>query len=416
MHADAETVAILGTSEVRRYLDRTVRVWLGLPPSAEAPALPNPLARLLLRLEEHETGERDRWGRWDFDLSESYRNGRLWVAEIDEWVADRRRELSATNDLEPLWPGQRPFAVCLTHDVDLLSVRSTPRQVLRHARAGLERDGTIRRFARPPARVARSLRAGIARAPATHDTIERSVELEAARGLTASYLFTPPPGRDASRFDCVYALDDPCRFRGARRSVAEVMRTLADEGFDVGLHGSYHAGLRPGALRRERDVLERATGLTIETTRQHLLHWDVRSTPALQEQAGFRVDSSLAFNRNVGFRAGTSLPFRLFDVAGGAQLQLLEVPPVLQDVSLLDAWGLGLELDRAREVVAEFVAIAAAAGTAITLVFHPDKLAQPRWLELYEWTLDEVVERGAWVTSLRGLEEWWRLREDRVLA
>jgi hypothetical protein len=163
-------------------------------------------------------------------------------------------------------------------------------------------------------------------------------------------------------------------------------------------------------------VLERATGLTIETTRQHLLHWDVRSTPALQEQAGFRVDSSLAFNRNVGFRAGTSLPFRLFDVAGGAQLQLLEVPPVLQDVSLLDAWGLGLELDRAREVVAEFVAIAAAAGTAITLVFHPDKLAQPRWLELYEWTLDEVVERGAWVTSLRGLEEWWRLREDRVLA
>ncbi len=416
MHADAETVAILGTSEVRSYLDRTVRVWLGLPASADAPVLPDPLARLLLRLEEHETGERDRWGRWEFGLSESYRDGRLWVAEIDEWVADRRRELSTTHELEPLWPGQGRFAVCLTHDVDLLSARSTPRQVLRHARAGLESDGTIRRFARPPARVARSLRAGIARAPATRETIERSVELETARSLTASYLFTPPPGRDASRFDCVYALDDPCRFRGARRSVAEIMRTLADEGFDIGLHGSYHAGLRPGALRRERDALEQATGLPIETTRQHLLHWDARWTPALQEAAGLRVDSSLGFNRNVGFRAGTSLPFRLFDVTEHKQLQLLEVPPVLQDVSLLGAWGLELTLDRARERVAEFVTTAEAAGTAVTLVFHPDKLAEPRWLGLYEWTLDHLLERRAWITSLRGLAEWWRLREERVLA
>lgn len=416
MRADAERVGAVGAPQARAYLERTVRAWLGLPSTAAAPVLPDRLARLLLRLEEHETDERDRWGRWEFGLSESYRRGRLWVAEVDEWLAERRRELSASLDLEPLWPENRPFAVCLTHDVDLLTARSTPRQVLRHARLGLESDGSLRRFARPAARLARSLRAGVSRVPSTRETLERSVELERQRGLTATYLFTPPPGRDASRFDCVYAPDDACRFRSVQRSVADVMRTLAEEGFDVGLHGSYHAGTRPDTLRRERETMERASGLTITSTRQHLLHWDVRTSPVLQAEAGFTVDSSLGFNRNVGFRAGTSLPFRLFDVAGGRELPLLEVPAVLQDVSLLDTWGLHLGVDRARQLVDGFVTSAERAGTALTLVFHPDKLVERAWLELYESTLDAVVARGAWITSLRGLEQWWGAREERLLA
>ena len=139
-------------------------------------------------------------------------------------------------------------------------------------------------------------------------------------GLTASYLFTPPPGRDASRYDCVYAPGDACTFRGVRRTVGDVVRTLADEGFDVGLHGSYHAGLRPGALAAERETIERATGLRLKSTRQHLLHWDVRSTPHFQAQAGFSVDSSLGFNSNVGFRAGnvTAVPL-LPDVPGASR-------------------------------------------------------------------------------------------------
>jgi hypothetical protein len=393
--------------ETRSHVERTVRIWLGLPASAPAPVLPRELERRFLRLEEHETDERDAWGRYDYELAESFRDGRLWEAEIDRWVAERRRELG----LEPPWPNAAPFAVCLTHDVDLLSKRSTPRQIARHAGTGLERDGSVRRFARPPVRLARSLRSGVSLAPSLRETIERSVAIAAGHGLTASYLFTPPPGRNASRFDCVYAPGDACTFRGARRTVADAMRILADEGFDVGLHGSYHAGVSPGMLAEERAHLERTTGLRVASTRQHLLHWDVRTSPRLQADAGLRVDSSLGFNRNVGFRAGTSLPFRFADAP-----ELLEIPPVLQDVSLLGSWGLELGFERAREVVREFVVNAEKTHGALTMVFHPDKLVEPDWLGLYEWTLDHVLERGAWVTSLRGLDEWWRERERRLLA
>jgi hypothetical protein len=406
---------VLESAEAQRRLADTVRVWLGLPASVEALALPDELVRLLLRLEEYETERRDPWGRWEFDQSENHRTGRLWIPEIDRWVAERRSELAGV-PLEPLWPDGRAFAVCLTHDVDLVSLRSTPRQVLRHARAGLDESGGLLRFARPPVRLARSLRSGVARVPSTRDTLERSVAVEAARGAVASYLFTVPVGTDGSRYDCVYAPQDACRFRDARRSIADVMRTLAVEGFDVGLHGSYHSAVRPGALAAERALLQEATGLTISSTRQHLLHWDVRRTPRLQDEAGFLVDSSLGFNLNVGFRAGTSLPFRHLDVERSRPLGLLQVPLVVHDVALLGPLGLALAVEEARDVVDRFLDTAATCGGALTLSFHPDKLAHPDWLGLYEWALDRAAERGAWLTSLAGLERWWSAREARVLA
>ena len=330
------------------------------------------------------------------------------------WVAERRAELDGSVELVPLWPDGLRFAVCLTHDVDLLSARSTPAQALRSARAGLDGPDRVR-FARPAGRLARSLRAGVSRVPSTRDTLERSVAMERERGATASYLFTVPPVGGPGRYDCVYAPADLCRFRGEARPVAEVMRLLADEGFDVGLHGSYHASARPGALAAERATLEDATGLRVVSTRQHLLHWDVRWSPQLQRDAGLRVDSSLGFNRNVGFRAGTSLPFRLFDAGTGTRLELLEVPLIAQDVALLDAWGLELDLPLAQRVVAGLLDGAAALGTAVTLVFHPDKLALPDWLELYEWTLDGALGRGGWLTSLAGLADWWERREAGIL-
>jgi hypothetical protein len=408
--------------EVTRYLDETVRVWLGISSrEAAVPRLPAELARLFLRLEEHERPERDRWGCWDFDSSENSRAGRLREPEVDRWLAARRAELAPETPLEPLWPDTRRFAVCLTHDVDLVSEQATPRQALRFARAGLQPDAggahdALARLARPPVRLARALGSGIARAPSTRETLERSVEVETARGVVASYFFTVPPAHDRSRYDCVYAPEDACRFRGRRARVADVMRTIAGEGFDVGLHGSYGGALAPGALAEERARLEAATGLAITTTRQHFLRWDVRTTPLLQEAAGLRADSSLGFNRNVGFRAGTSLPFHAFDVAGARRLDLVEVPLVVEDTALPTVPGLGLDPTEARRIVAELLDTVADVGGALTLLFHPDKLARPDWLSLYEWMLDRALEAGAWVTSLRRLEEWWRGREARVLG
>jgi hypothetical protein len=418
--AELTSVPAATSPEAQRHLDETVRVWLGLPTGVETPRLPEHLSTLLLRLEEHANDRRDRWGCWDYEFSENHRAGRLRIAELDRWLAERRAELGRTAALEPLWPDDRSFAVCVTHDVDLVSNRETVGQALRHARAGASRlgaedGGGLQRLARPPVRLGRSLRR-LARTPSTRDTLERSVELELERGIRASYLFTVQPLAVRSRWDCVYAPNDRCLFRGRTQRIADVMNLLAGEGLDVGLHGSYAAAREPGALAVERELLREATGLDITSTRQHFLHWDVRWTPQQQDAAGLRIDSSLGFNREVGYRAGTSLPFRQFDVRSSRPLDLLELPLVVQDGALLGEIGIGADLASAKQAVTDVFDEAQASGGAVTFLFHPDKLALSTWAELYEWTLDQTVERGAWSASLSDVDSWFRAREARVLG
>jgi peptidoglycan/xylan/chitin deacetylase (PgdA/CDA1 family) len=390
----------------RAHVDALTRAWLGLSPERAVPQMPDQLARRLLRLEEYEHSHRDQWGNWEFAMCEAYREGRLWEPDVDRWLLDQRRELGP--DAAPLWPDGRPFAICLSHDVDLVSEAVTPSQALRSMRLSLRGSGALR-LARPAVRAARAVRHGISRAPVT-DALERCVGLEREHGVTATYFFTAYPGGEGHRYDCTYDFGDPCRFGGARVTVAEIIGTLDREGFEVALHGSYNSALVPGRLAHEKADLEQATGVAVTSTRQHFLHWDVAATPRLQD-GEFSADSTLGFNRNIGFRAGTSLPFRWFDMDRDVATGLVEVPMLVHDGALLreDALELGLEL--ARETLLVFLDRIAEVGGVATMVFHPNNLDEPAHLELFRAAVGYGIERNAWFASVGDLDRWFRSRE-----
>jgi hypothetical protein len=400
------------TDDARTHVDAVTRAWLGLA-AGDVPQMPEPLARRLLRLEEYEHAHRDQWGNWEFGFCAAYRDSRLWEPDVEHWLIDRQRELGGA--AAPRWPEERPFAMCLTHDVDLISDAVTPRQALRSMRLSLlggsdsSRDHLVR-LARPGVRAARAVKHGLSAAPSA-DALERCAGLELEHGVTASYFFTAYPSVEGHRYDCVYGFEDGCRFRGERTTVADVVKTLHSEDFEVGLHGSYNSALAPDRLATEKRHLEYATGVTATSTRQHFLHWDVRATPTLQRQAGFSADSSLGFNRNIGLRSGTSLPFRWFDVEGGTTVDIIQLPPVVQDGALLRADALELGLDLARTTLESFLDRIAAAGGVATLVFHPNNLDRTDYLELFKRAIAYGLERDAWFASVRELDAWFRGRE-----
>ena len=406
----------LSQPEVRRHLDDTVRTWIGLRAHSrvDVPALPGPLARLLLRIEEYGPTRRDQWGRWEFSYSENFHRGRLWVPEVDEWVNDRRRELARRVDLEPLWPNGHKFAVCLTHDVDMLSRQVSLPQAVRSVRAafggvrGSKNDGRAYRVAKA---LGRSIYYGISRVPSTEGTIERCIEIEREFGVKSSYFFTVSP---LHPYDCVYTVRDACRFRNERKTVASVIRAVAAEGFDVGLHGSYLSARSDGFLRDEKRALEDAAGQAVQTIRQHYLNFDPAITPRLQDAADFRADSTLGFNRNVGFRAGTSLPFRMFDFQAGSAFRILQVPLIIQEASLLETDALELDLELAQRVIRQLYAAVEAVGGAVTVLFHPHTLLDPRYQELYRFAIGYGLEREAWLTSLAETSDWWHSRETQL--
>lgn len=409
------------TPQAASHVADLVRGWVGASSTVAVEDLPDHLARLLLRVEESEHVHRDQWGCWEHGFSENFRRGRLWVPEVDLWVAAERERLAKEIRLEPLWPEGASFALCLTHDVDMVARRWTASQHVRSLSVALRgstgdtgEEVTRRRTLAAARAVGRVPYFGVSRAPDAADTLERCVELERSRGIKASYLFTVYPPRRKTIYDAVYAGADRCRFRGRTRRVSEIARELQEEGFDVGLHGGYASATDLDGFRYEKGVIEDYLGSEVVSCRQHYLHWQVGATPRIQSEAGILVDSTVGFNRNIGFRAGTALPHRLFDLAADEPLNVLEVPLIIQESPLLSANALELDVPLAQETMKDFIDCIAETGGVVTLLFHPHSLAQPAYLSLFSWALDYARDRGAWVASLRAIRSWWEERTARL--
>jgi len=112
------------------------------PPAGLVDDLGPAIARELSRAPELETKARDQWGNWEFPFGESNLRGELYRPWLDLPVIERRHALAAERSglrAEPPWPEDRPFALCLTHDVDLVSLDPPPRDSLRQ----LARDARL---------------------------------------------------------------------------------------------------------------------------------------------------------------------------------------------------------------------------------------------------------------------------------
>jgi hypothetical protein len=261
------------------------------------------------------------------------------------------------------------------------------------------------------AAAARSAYFGLSRTPSTAETIEQCVEIEREFDVTSSYFFTVGPGHPD---DCAYTLNDRCQFRGERHTVGAVIRWMANQGFDAGLHGSFLSASVDGLLVQEKAALEAASQHPVQTIRQHYLNFDPRITPRLQDAAGLRADCSLGFNRNLGFRAGTSLPFRMFDFERGAPFGILEMPLIIQEAALLRDDSLQLDVELAKQIIRQLYEEIEAVNGVVTVLFHPHSLLDSRYRELYRFVIEHSLEREAWVTSLASLSDWWHAREARL--
>lgn len=381
------------------YLQDQVCLWLGKN-LADPPPLPPQLARLFLRQEERENSYRNGWRVWEAPVSENYHRGQLWVPEVDRWAAtERQRLIEAGETLEPLWPDGKRFAMYLSHDIDKVSNEQTYQQVLRT----VEKPRLRRKV------WFRNLKGRYPTHPDLKDTIETSLAIEERHGVVSSWFFTAWPVEKAEEFDCVYRPEDPCRYRGESTTIKAVMLDLAARGHDVGLHGSYWSARNAGMLRSQREMLRGATGLEINTTRQHWLHFDLDVTAALQAQAGIVVDGTLGFNRHLGFRAGTSMPFFW------PGLDLLQVPLVLQDVAVFSPSAMELDLPNANKVCAQIVDEVAQVGGCVGVLLHPEQHPLiPGLSEWYDTLIGSALQKGAWVTSLAEVNSWWRERARRV--
>ena len=402
----------LNNRTVNDYIDKTVRIWLGLRADQDIiiPTMPECLKQLFLRAEEYKNPHRDQWGIWEHSFSSNYQNGKMWIPEVNLWYKEIKDQLVHSGvSLLPLWPENKRFAVVLTHDVDLISDQFTARQYIRNIWNFISSSEVSNMQKKDLNLLLKHLRSVILRKLVLHctteKTIDKMVKIDKKFNVTSSFFFSIWPVGKNSIYDCIYSMANHCIFMGKPMKVFEMLRILHQEGFDVGLHGSYYSAIEEDQLQQQKITLEENVGFDVTTTRQHFLNWDIRKTPRLQCKAGFLADSTLGFNRNIGFRSGVALPYRFFDLDNRNELPILQVPLIIQDGALFTNNALELNRKMARDVLKTLIDRVSATEGCIAFLFHPHGFNSDREY-VYAWAIEYCLAKKGWITSLRGMYDW----------
>ena len=312
---------------------------------------------------------------------------------------------------KPKWPDGKPFAVCLTHDVDAVSsfslIPALRKRYIRYSTSSLLSQ-----------RITSLMGFGVDLFRAGHHRnkidplfcLERWLELENRVNSHSTFFFWP--GLDVVKkrhvSDCAYKLSDKIIFDDQPCSVAESIREISCRGWEIGLHASWYSFNDADELRRQKEALEKAAEQDVVSVRQHYLHYDIRMTPRAHSRAGFKYDSTLGFNDNIGFRFGTCRPWFLWDLEAEEKLPILEVPLIIQDTAMLNTIkGMRLNEETAFNYIRYLTETVQSVGGVLTLSWHPEYIIHSSWRRLYVRALEYLKKRNAWFGSIKEIMEHW---------
>ena len=237
---------------------------------------------------------------------------------------------------------------------------------------------------------------------------EHWLAAEAAVGARSTFFFWPGWSSVGKHHgtDCTYEMTDRIVFDGQRCTVAEMIREIDRRGWEIGLHPSWYSFDNAEEMKRQKAALETALGKDVVSVRQHYLHYDIRVTPRVQAEAGFKYDSTLGFNDNVGFRFGTCHPWRLYDLKAEKELPIVEIPLIIQDGAMLNpVKGMRLDEEAAFQYVMQITEAVERVGGVLTLLWHPNAVINPPWWRVYLRSLEYLQKKNAWFGSVRKIGE-----------
>lgn len=279
------------------------------------------------------------------------------------------------------YPEGQPFAICLTHDIDVVYYPFFAK--------GLDLITALKRrdFSRA-VNILPQLRSK--KIPGWN--FKEITELEESYGACSSFYFLAQD--DGSR-ECTYRIED----------LEQEICMLQDKGWEVGLHGGCKAYLDSEQLQREKQNLEKILNRQVVGYRNHYLKFRVPDTWELLENAGFHYDTTLGYTDCIGFRNGMCHPFRPFNLNSGKKMDILEIPLVVMDRTLLSY--MRLRMEQAWDQTRHLLETAERYHGVITILWHNDFMSgEP--LQFYQKILEYGRDRGAWMTSASEIEAWWR--------
>lgn len=283
------------------------------------------------------------------------------------------------------WSG-KTFAVCLTHDIDVLrkwSAFGVYNEVMNKFIMGRE-DIQARRE-----RFAKFIYSFMKGKDPYRDGMKKLFEFEKSKNVKSTFFLKS--GR-TSRYDARYKWD---------QFFLDFVDELKKSGFEIALHPSFETFDNFELMREEKNKLESLVNLRLDGVRQHYLRYDFKITPSIHNELGFRYDSTLGFNLRQGFRCGYAFPYKIYDIEKDVELEVYEIPLVFMDA----VYQYGRSLKKVDEILAELINLAKVVksfGGVITVLFHNfvyDEFDFENWDFVFEEFLKFAINSDAFAGS-----------------
>jgi peptidoglycan/xylan/chitin deacetylase (PgdA/CDA1 family) len=287
------------------------------------------------------------------------------------------------NGLRPEYPDGKKFAVCLTHDIDFVYPEKMY-TIVETAKA-FAKGNLIDAVKMPFSRISKKCN--------PYWNFREIMELEAKYDAKSSFYFLAlNPGEN----DFNYKIED----------LEAELKFISDQGWEVGLHGGYESYKSLEDLKEKKYRIEKVLGKQVIGYRNHYLRFKVPDTWELLSKAGFKYDTTFGYHDCAGFRNGLCHPFRPFNRNTGEQIDILELPLIIMDRTLLKDY-MRLDVKKAWELIKRLIDKVEQYNGVVTVLYHNNTLNEGENRKCYEKLLKYASSKKAWITSGEEICNWW---------
>ena len=330
------------------------------------------LLDIFTREEEYNPLFLDQYVRFPYYLSK-HRN--ILEPEVSKFLIE--------NGLHVEYPEDKKFAVCLTHDIDAVYPYTSKLSILYNAAKLLTQHQIKSAF--------KTLFSSITKKWNPYWNFKDIMALEEKYNAKSSFYFLTLNKGD---LDFNFKIED----------LEHEIGNIADNGWEVGLHGGHEAYNKLDVIKEKKKRLEKVLGTKVIGYRNHYLKFKVPDTWELLSKAGFKYDTTFGYADMVGFRNGMCHPFKPFNLYLNKEIDIFEIPLTIMDCTLFDY--MKLDMEGAWEVAKMLIDTVEKYNGVVTILWHNTFMAGDN-LMFYEKMLKYCYEKGAWMTSGKEIYEWW---------
>ena len=324
--------------------------------------------------------QQDKYGR----VLSACANHNIFEPQVSQWIYGR--------GFRPTWPGGHPFAVCISHDIDVIFKKEQNKPIYF---GGFSNVINIAKY-----ELGRRFLNYDKNYVDEDQSPSKVIAINEELGIKSSYYFLS-----------LNKGDQDFNYETTAAELEGIFNIITEQGSEIGLHGGHSAYRDFEKLLIEKENLVKSLGNPLSGYRNHYLRFDTKKTWSFLQKVGFEYDTTLGYADCAGFRNGMCYPFRPFDMVEQKMEDIFEIPLIVMDHSLFAY----MEFDKEAifRILKQFISSIKSVNGVFSLLWHNDKFSGLA-LDIYTEIIEYLKKEDALFITGKDLITYWKSKEYHI--